>query len=156
MKLQILLLGAVAASALSIPNVVHERRFTETGLHQGQRVDGTSITTFRIGLKQNNLEHGYDYLMNISHPDSPHYSKTWSAEEVRDAFAPSAETIEAVQEWLARDGIAAVTESRAWVSVKMTVADAERLFNARYYEHEDHDTGLIRIGCDEYAPATFH
>jgi tripeptidyl-peptidase-1 len=152
MKLQALLLVATVASALPKPGyVVHEKRFTDTGLRRGNRVDAGAVTTFRIGLKQGNLAKGYDYLMSVSHPSSSNYGKHWTADEVRKAFAPSAESIEAVQEWLTSYGIARGTEERGYLSIEIPVADAERLFAAKYYEHEDHDTGDIRIGCDEYA-----
>ena len=157
MKLQLLLLTATVALALPKPgHVVHEKRFTETGLRRGERVGAGAVTTFRIGLKQGNLEKGYDYLMNVSHPSSSNYGKHWTADEVRNAFAPSAESIEAVQEWLASYGLAPGTEERGYLSIEIPVADAERLLTTKYYEHEDSNTGDIRIGCDEYALQALH
>lgn len=132
MKLHALLLGVTAAWAISIPgHVVHEKRFVDSGLNRGQRVEGTSIATFRIGLKQGNLDRGYDYLLNISHPSSEHYGKHWTAEDVRKAFAPPTETVESVKGWLNSFGIDHATEDRGWLSFDIPVADAERLFKAQ-------------------------
>ena len=156
MKIQGLFLAAAAASAISDADyVVHERRFVDTGLHRSKRVEGTSITNFRIGLKQSNLEYGYDYLMNISHPSSEHYGKLWTSEEVRRTFAPSSESIGSVRDWLHSYGIESVADSRGFLSFEATIADAERLFATRYFEHEDHEAGTMRIGCDEYAVNDF-
>lgn len=157
MKLQGLLFKAAVVSAISNGDpVVHERRFADHTLHRGQRVDGTSITTFRIGLKQSNLEYGYDYLMNVSHPSSEHYGKLWSPEEVRKTFAPSQQSIEHVRNWLGSHGIESITEERGFLSFETTVADAERLFAAQYFEHRDHSADTMRIGCDEYGATLFH
>lgn len=156
MKLQALLLNVTAVLGLATTKyVLHERRFAEHGLDRGKRLDGSSITTFRIALKQSNLQHGYDYLMGTSHPSSENYGKHWTPEEVRKAFRPSDESSEAVQDWLASYGLQRGSEERGYLSVTIPVADAEKLFRAEYYEHEDHETGDVRIGCDQYGPSSF-
>ena len=94
----------------------------------GQRVDGSSVTTFRIALKQSNLEHGYDYLMDVPHPKSSNYGRHWTAEEVRQMFSPSRETVDAVNAWLASNGLQHGTEQRGHLLIDIPVADAERLF----------------------------
>lgn len=38
--------------------------------------------------------------MDVSHPASPNYGKHWTSKEVMDMFAPSAETVRDVFEWL--------------------------------------------------------
>ena len=141
-----------AGSAISASHAVHERRESPSGLRQGRRVDSTAIVTFRIGLKQRNLEHAYEYLLNISHPASPHYGKLWSAEEVRRAFAPSRQTVETVHSWLISEGVDHVTEQRGWLSFESTVAYVENMLKAEYYEHETDEDELVRVGCEKYVP----
>ena len=141
------------ASAISAGRVVHEQRESPSGIRQGDRVDGTAFVTFRVGLKQRNLENAYEYLLNISHPASPHYGKHWSAEEVQTAFAPSRETVEAVHNWLISEGIDHVTEHRGWLSFESTVAYVEDMLNAEYYEHEGDEDELVRIGCEKSVPS---
>lgn len=86
-------LAAYAAVARA-GHVLHERR--ETPLHtswrQADRVVPDAIIPLRIGLKQQNLDLGVDKLTSISHPESEHYGKHLSAEEVHDLFAPSQDT----------------------------------------------------------------
>ena len=157
MKLQVFLTAsALAASTLAAPatslfrHVVHEKRSGLTGLQRGQRVEGDSIVTFRIGLKQSNLEYGYEYITNVSDPSSSDYGKLWTAEDVRNTFAPSKESTDSVRGWLASSGVGKVTEKKGFLSFETTVDHAEQLMQSAYYEHEDRQTGAVRIGCDEY------
>jgi subtilase family serine protease len=94
--------------------------------------------------------------MEVSHPESSKYGKHWTSEEVKQTFSPSSETIEAVNAWLASNGLQRGTEYRGYLSIEIPVADAERLFRTKYYEHEDHRTGAVRIGCDQYALPHHH
>jgi tripeptidyl-peptidase-1 len=87
--------------------------------------------------------------MSVSHPSSPKYGKLWSAEDVRNTFSPSEESTEAVRNWLASAGIQDVEERRGWLVFETTIAHAEELMRSEYYEHQDLETGAIRIGCDE-------
>ena len=112
-------------------------------------MDGSAVTSFRIALKQRNLDHAEEYLMSVSHPSSPQYGNLWTAEDVRDAFAPSEESIETVRSWLASAGIEQVEETRGWLVFETTIAQAESLLESEYYEHEDLETGAVRLSCDE-------
>lgn len=76
-------------------HVLHERRnaaprgsWRPTG-----RVDPDGVIPVRIGLKQSNLDLGAERLTAVSHPDSEHYGKHLSEQEVHDLFAPSEHTV---------------------------------------------------------------
>jgi tripeptidyl-peptidase-1 len=86
--------------------------------------------------------------MSVSHPSSPQYGKLWTAEDVRNAFAPSKESIETVRSWLSDAGIEHVEETRGWLVFDTTIAHAEKMMQSEYYEHEDLETGAVRLGCD--------
>jgi len=105
---------------------------------------------FRIAIKQNGLEHGYDYLLNISHPRSPHYGKLWTPERVREVFAPSQSSIDSVRNWLLDSNVRDITEERGWFDFRTTIRHAEELFGSEYYEHEDDRSGAVRVGCHQY------
>ena len=86
------LAGALAAvaSALpaSVPHRVLERRII--GDDRWKEVKGVelhegAILPMRIGLTQNNLDNGYELLMDVSHPTSKNYGKHWSAQKVRES-----------------------------------------------------------------------
>ncbi|KAK4502733.1 hypothetical protein PRZ48_006159 [Zasmidium cellare] len=143
---------AFAATASAAPRVVHERRHVPLKSYASERVAPEAIIPIRIGLKQSNLESGYDRLMEVSHPTSSNYGKHLSAQEVHDLFAPANETLEAVLSWLADAGVnknnVVHYENKGWLAIDMPAETVERLLSTEYYEHTFSDD--IRIGCDQY------
>lgn len=147
-----LLLAGGLAAPYATPRAVHERRALPA-LDRAERVDPDSILPIRIGLKQSNLESGYDRLIEVSHPSSKNYGKHLSASEVHDLFAPTDETVAAVKEWLISAGVDASDilgyQNKGWLAVDMPAWQAEDLLSTEYYEHDTNDG--LRIGCDEYS-----
>ncbi|KAJ5889925.1 subtilisin-like protein [Penicillium tannophilum] len=151
-----LAIAALAEAApATIKHVLHEKRdrqsydWVKTG-----RVESDAILPVRIGMSQNNLENGYDHLMEVSHPDSPRYGKFWSAEEVHDMFAPSEEAVESIRQWLEASGIhpsrVVHSDNKGWIAFDAYAHEAERLFKTEFYEHEHVATSSMKVGCDEY------
>ena len=91
-----LVASGLAAPAAS-PRVLHEKRATPAHVTR-RRVEPGAIIPVRVGLKQSNLDSGYERLMEVSHPSSPTYGKHLSAEEVHSIFAPAEEALETVKE----------------------------------------------------------
>ena len=143
-----LLTSTLYALGLSSPLVVHERRHNRYGLKRGARAEYDSIIQFGIALKQSNLDNGYDYILNISDPSSPHYGKLWKADDVRQTFAPTTESFKVVRAWLSSAGIEDVDERKGWLYFNTTAGHAENLMQSELYEHDEHETGAIRVGCD--------
>lgn len=56
----------------AVPHVVHEKRLINSNKWAVRDVKLNPRTTLpvRVGLKQRNLEHGHDFLMDVSHPSS--------------------------------------------------------------------------------------
>jgi tripeptidyl-peptidase I len=143
------LVGASFESSTS--RTIHEKRAILGRAPQKWRPTSRllpdSIVPVRIALKQNNLDIGGDRLISISHPDSADYGKTLSAEEVTNLFAPSKQSIEAIYEWLGESGIPssaiAHSDSKGWLAVDMTAAQAENLFSSELYEFEHPKSGMI-------------
>lgn len=103
--LAVLALGDAASLPKPGSYVVHESRAAhQSSWRRGERLDSDAIIPLRIGLSQNNLDHGHGYLMNVSDPTSPKYGKHWTAEEVYACFAPKAEAVDAVKQWLVASG----------------------------------------------------
>jgi tripeptidyl-peptidase-1 len=149
-----------SAFALSIPldakYTVHEKREAHRDAFNFAKRDvlgSNAIIPIRIGLTQRDLHRGYDWLMSVAHPESPSYGKHWSAAEVNKAFAPTAETVTMVREWLIRAGIAehriTMADNKGWLAFDAQVEEAEELFRARYYMHEAGRGGKYSVGCDE-------
>lgn len=152
-----LITGAIAAPAIiSNGHVVHERRERlpaswnkEAGVH------GDSRIPLRVGLKQNNLDLADEYLMDISHPDSPNYGNHWTAKQIAETFAPSKESISAVTDWLNAHGISGhrvkQSQSLNWIHADVSIAEAEKLLGTRYYQFKHAISGQSHVACEEYS-----
>jgi Pro-kumamolisin, activation domain len=90
MKLSILaVVGGFATYAVAAPAhtpyVVHEKRSTQTEKWSRRRdikLNRDAVIPMSFGLTQRNLENGYDFLMDVSHPESENYGKHWTMEKV--------------------------------------------------------------------------
>lgn len=135
-------------------HVIHERRDRlpdQWKRHSRSHPD--SIIPLRIALKQNNLEKAHEYLMDVSDPESPNFGKHWSPKQVAETFAPSHETISEVTKWLEEFGISGVEQSYSlnWISANVTIAKAEALLDAKYFEYKHDTTEQMHIACEEYS-----
>jgi tripeptidyl-peptidase I len=69
-------------------------------------------------------------------------------------FAPAAETVQAVREWLTSFGIhesrVVHSDNKGWLAFDATVEEAEKLLLTEYYEHEHRYSPNVRVGCDGY------
>ncbi|KAJ5711583.1 subtilisin-like protein [Penicillium malachiteum] len=149
------LAALTGAAPATIKHVLHEKRDKQAyDWVKGNRVSSDAVLPVRIGLSQNNLDKGYEYLMEVSHPDSPRYGKYWSADEVHDMFAPSEEAVESIRQWLEASGIhpsrVVHSDNKGWIAFDAYTHEAERLFLAEFYEHEHAATSSMKIGCDKY------
>jgi tripeptidyl-peptidase-1 len=78
------LLAQASAAPAPGPYVVHERRDAQTTKwsRSNVKLPRDVIVPMSIGLTQRNLEDGYEFLMEVSHPESPNYGKHWSPQKV--------------------------------------------------------------------------
>ena len=159
MRFSLLTLGALVASvfaAPSAPHVRHEKRnFLPPGWQKHDRMPGHQVLPMRIALSQSNLEKADDFLMDVSHPDSPNFGKHWTAKQVAETFAPSQESVDAVTAWLENSGVAperiGKSQSMGWLTFDATVVEAENLLKTKFYMHKHSQTGKPHVGCSEYS-----
>lgn len=89
LSLSILLLGfasSISAAPTTSSYVVHEKRDQIHRPRSNGQIRRDAVLPVSIALKQRNLENGYDYLMEVAHPDSPKYGQHWTAERVTSPF----------------------------------------------------------------------
>jgi len=102
-------------------------------------------------LKQNNIDRIEELLLDVSHPTSANYGKHWTPEEISKTFAPSENSIEAVKKWLHAEGFPPdnirLSASHGWLEMNATVAEVERLLDAKYYIYS-HNYGSEQIGMN--------
>jgi tripeptidyl-peptidase-1 len=69
-----LLAPLVLASPQLSPSVVHEKRSAPPhGWSKRERLSPDTVLPLRFGLAQSNLDKLDEYLLDVSHPDSPNY-----------------------------------------------------------------------------------
>jgi tripeptidyl-peptidase-1 len=152
-----LLTGAIAApTSNSKYHVVHERRERlPSHWEKNAKLHGGSYLPMRIALTQSNLDKADEFIMDVSHPESPNYGKHWTAKQVAEMFAPSEDTVSAVLDWLVEYGIPShrvkQSQSLNWINVDVTVTEAEGLLDAKYYEYVHAETGQAHVACEEYS-----
>jgi tripeptidyl-peptidase I len=78
-------LAAYASAAPApVPHVVHEKRSTQMQKwsRRDVKLSRDTVIPISIGLTQSNLDKGYEFLMDVSHPESDNFGKHWSMEKV--------------------------------------------------------------------------
>ncbi|KAG0651511.1 Sedolisin-A [Hyphodiscus hymeniophilus] len=163
MKLSILaIVGGFAACAAAAPaptaHVVHEKRETASerwSRRSDIKLNRDALIPMSFGLTQRNLDNGFEFLMDVSHPESKNFGKHWSMDKIADTFAPSTETLEAVKTWLKESGIEddrlTVAKGRNWVKVELTVGEAESLLRTEYHVYTNTQTGKEHLACSDYS-----
>jgi tripeptidyl-peptidase I len=162
-SLVVLLSLFFTAQSAAVPNthVVHEKReITTSQWLKRDKLSSNAILPMRIGLKQQNLDRGPDFLMDVSHPESKNYAKHWTPEEIIDMFAPAQKTVDAVKEWLADFGIDAKrithSDNNGWLALDATTAEAEGLLHAEYHYYQHTSKGHVTLACETYIYKPWH
>ncbi|KAK7965840.1 uncharacterized protein PG986_000117 [Apiospora aurea] len=149
------LTSASPASRRATHHVTHEKRHQlPEGWTKREKVDGRAVLPLRIGLKQRNLDRADELLDMVSHPRSGNYAQHWTPREIADMFAPSQESVDSVNVWLAESGIdpsrIVVSGSKAWIHVNATVSEVESLIKTDYHVYE-HTSGHLHVASGSYS-----
>lgn len=106
-----------------------------------------------IAVRQTNHALLEELLMNVSDPRSSHYGHHLNHKEVRDFIAPAPESVDAVMGWLAAYGLTGekTTHTGDFISVTLTVEQAEGLLQTRYmkYTHTESGYEVTRVHTGE-------
>ncbi|OSX61657.1 hypothetical protein POSPLADRAFT_1040138 [Postia placenta MAD-698-R-SB12] len=150
-----LVLCATGAPSTISPHVVHESRSNvPRGWAPVRRAEPTMILPLRVGLVQSNLEHLEDFVMDVSHPESSHYGKHWSAAKVAQTFRPTKESADTVRAWLVESGVdptsVRVSAGGGWLKADVTVEQAESLLGTEYHVYQfGEDDSRVHVACHE-------
>lgn len=155
MKIVAICISAFCAAALGIPldHVQHEKREAHPLLPKStEAVDGSATFVARIAMKQRNLEQGMDLLLAVSDPNSPRYGQHYTSDEAAELFAPDADSIDKVTQWLKEAGVdnVSVPKSRGFVDFETTTEKLESLLQTKYHIYDHTRTGSQQLGADEY------
>jgi len=147
----------VLASPAPRAMVVHERLETIPSrfVHNGA-APPTQVLYLRLALVQSDRAGLEDALMAVSTPGDAQYGQFLSKEEVEAFVAPSQETSDAVTRFLSDNGLTAskVTPAGDWLSINVTVVQANELFAAQFDSFIDNSTGETTVRTLEYSIPT--
>ncbi|KIJ65932.1 hypothetical protein HYDPIDRAFT_187022 [Hydnomerulius pinastri MD-312] len=154
LSLGMLLALGTSSTPLS-PWTIHEKRSVlPRGWAHARKPDTSATIPLRFALAQSNIENIERHLYDVSHPNSENYGKHWTAGEVAAKFAPSRDSIDAVQEWLLQSGIwpenIKLSPSKGWLEVNASIEEAEALLRTEYHIFE-HEGGTKVVGCKDYS-----
>jgi tripeptidyl-peptidase-1 len=98
MKLSLAIVIGLVASVTAAPTTsyeVHEKREFTNPVWVPRDIELSKRATIpvSIGLTQQNLENGHEYLMDVSDPMSPNYSSHWTPERVGCSIQPKEITL---------------------------------------------------------------
>ena len=87
------ILGGFAALVFGAPApnsyIVHERRSVQNEKWTRRsdiKLNRNAVIPMSFGLAQRNLENGYEFLMDVSHPGSKNYGKHWPMSKVSGRY----------------------------------------------------------------------
>lgn len=82
------LLAATSIAAPSSRYAVHQMRDNNALklIPRDDILNREATIPLSIGLAQSNLAHADQFLMDVSHPDSPNYGKHWTPKKVDNSF----------------------------------------------------------------------
>lgn len=93
-------------------------------------------------------------LLFSSDPASPKYGKHYTQQQVIDLFAPHDDSINAVHDWLAQNGVpkhrARLSKSKTWVDFTTTVGHLEKLLQAKYHVYSHINGKDQQITSEKY------
>ncbi|OAG39899.1 hypothetical protein AYO21_05965 [Fonsecaea monophora] len=145
-----LIFCAWAVSSAVLPDtsttVVGKLSDVPTGWTQGKRPSPQEILKLRLALHQPAINDVHQHLLDISTPDHPSYGRHLEKHELDDLLRPASDTVTAVTDWLACEGILEtnITYQGSWITFNASVSQAESLLGTKFHEYHNGETTLIR------------
>ncbi|KAF8912397.1 peptidase S8/S53 domain-containing protein [Mucidula mucida] len=106
------------------------------------------VIELRIGLRQGRVDELISSLYEVSEPGHQRYGKHLSKAQVDALAAPHADSVAAVEAWLAHHGVASesVALREAWMVARVTVAQAESMLDTTYavFHHSESASSVLR------------
>lgn len=122
------------------------------------RVNRENTLSMRIHLAQQNVAAFEQKVIDMSTPDHPTYGDHMNTHEIKRMLQPTQETLTSVLTWLEAAGISQhVAVEHDWINMNVTVAQAEKLLDAKYSYFRDDDGKRTVLRTLSYSlPAELH
>lgn len=144
---------AVLAQALPAFGAVHEKlaALPAGWTAAAAALDASTIVSFTIGLAQQNIDQLQSKLLAVSTPGNAQYGQYLDADEVNSIFAPTAQTISAVESWLSAGGVSSykMTPDGQFINFATTVGTANSLLNTTFLSYKN--SGVTKIRATQYS-----
>ncbi|KAA1475871.1 family S53 protease [Dentipellis sp. KUC8613] len=153
------LLLAIAAASPAPPQMVlrEKRDSVPSGFVKNDPAPADQILQLRLGLVQSDPQGLEDALMAVSTPGNARRGQFLSKAETEAFVAPKQETVDAVNSFLASQGLTATKFSPAgdMLTVNFTVAQASKAFATEFSTFTHQASGKTSVRTLEYSiPAT--
>jgi tripeptidyl-peptidase-1 len=143
-------LAAVLSQALPAFAAVHETlRALPTGWAEAAAPHPDTSLNLAIGLTQQNIDQLESKLLAVSTPGNAQYGQHLDADTVNALFAPSADTIAAVETWLKAAGVSQITTDGHFINFATTVGTANSLLNTTFLTYQN--SGVSKIRATQYS-----
>ncbi|RDX50913.1 subtilisin-like protein [Lentinus brumalis] len=120
---------------------------TPSGFIEGE-APSDGIVRLTVAMPQSNISGLHTALLDVSDPYSPNYGKHLSKDELAQFVAPKPESVQAVTNWLKKNGITATNSSLAGdeLTIHVPVEKANTLLAANFttFIHEKTNTAMVR------------
>lgn len=110
-----------------------------------------------IGLKEENMAKLEQIAYQVSDPTHSSYGKHLSKADIDAMTAPTAETVDAVTEWLSSHGVDAGKVDSGFLKVRVSVATAQKMLDTQYSVYHNADQDRLTVRTTKYSlPANLH
>ncbi|KAJ7436198.1 subtilisin-like protein [Mycena latifolia] len=115
------------------------------------------VLNLHLALTQRDITGLHDTVYEISTPRNARYGQYLTQDEVEQFVSPSEETVSQVNSWLSSHNLtsAPVTSAGDWVSVNMTVSQANALLVADFSTFQNQETNQTVVRTLSYSIPSF-
>ncbi|GJJ11874.1 hypothetical protein Clacol_006112 [Clathrus columnatus] len=150
----LLIFSLIYSSPLQEELIVHRQiqEIPDQFIHTGKANPNTPLT-FRIKLASHNLTGLEKRLYETSDPTNQQYGIHLTKEQVDDHVRPHPNVTTAFNRWMSQHGITptAITKAGHELTIQVSVAQANKIFNASFLEYNDTSSDRTIIRTTQYS-----
>ncbi|KAE9377811.1 putative Tripeptidyl-peptidase sed2 [Stipitochalara longipes BDJ] len=124
----------------AVSNVFESIKQLPRGWSFIRKANGTEPIKLRISLKQQNVDHFYEKLLEVSTPDHPNYGMHYEGHELRSLLQPREESSRAAINWLSENNITTVKDEGDYLLFSTDVFTANRILRTEFGYYQARQT----------------
>jgi tripeptidyl-peptidase I len=123
---------SILVKAAPVSNIFESIKELPRGWSFVRTADGNEPIKLRLSLKQQNVDHFYDKLLEVSTPDHPNYGMHYEGHELRSLLQPTQETSSVAFAWLSDNNITAIKDEGDYLLFSTDVHTANRMLSTEF------------------------